>query len=94
MLDAIAQKRIDMNINMSIPFYLMAAYAYYVKDNPLFSDAFFDNLAKNVLENWDTIDHYHKSLIKKDDLIAGTYLGKYPSVVEGAVETFRKEGEK
>ena len=44
--DTILQEAIDANPNMIVPFYLMCAYAYYEKDEPIASDAFFDNLAK------------------------------------------------
>ena len=40
--------------------YLMAAYAYYVEDDPIMSDWHFDMLAKYLLENYDTIEHQHK----------------------------------
>lgn len=78
------------NINMMVPYYLMASYAYYEKNDPIFSDSFFDAMAKTMLECWDDIEHYHKSFITKDDLEAGTYLGKYPSRVEGALRSLRK----
>ena len=76
-----AQKIFDENINMMVPWYLMASYAYYHICHPLFTDDFFDNMAKVMLENWDTIEHWHKELITVDDLKAGTYLGKYPKRV-------------
>ena len=69
--------------------YLMCAYAYYVEDDPLISDAEFDELAKFIHKNWDAIDHPHKDLIIPNDLLAGTYLGKYPSMVKGAVKSWR-----
>ena len=78
------------NVNMMIPWYLMASYAYYKEDKPIFSDGFFDNMAKTMLECWDDIEHYHKDFVSKDDLKAGTYLGKYPSRVEGALRNLRK----
>ena len=71
--------------------YLMCAYAYYVEDKPLISDTEFDKLSKEILENYDTIEHRHKHLITKEDLEAGTFLGKYPSIIEGAVRAYRKE---
>jgi len=43
-------------------------------------------MSKTMLERWDDIDHFHKHLITVDDLQAGTYLGDYPSRVEGALE--------
>ena len=69
--------------------YLMCSYAYYVEANPLVSDAEFDQLALDILKDWDTIEHQHKNLISKHDLEAGTYLGKYPTIVKGAVASYR-----
>jgi NAD-dependent DNA ligase len=79
----------DDNINMMIPWYIMAAYAYYVDDNPIMHDNTFDKLAKRILDHWDEIDHYHKDLLTKDMLTAGTFLGEYPSRVKGAVDEIR-----
>lgn len=70
--------------------YLMCAYAYYEQDDPLIEDADFDQLAKWLLENYDSVEHYHKHLVTKEDLAAGTYLGKYPERVKGAVKSWRK----
>lgn len=70
--------------------YLMCSYAYYKEDNPLISDAEFDELGKWLLENWDSVDHRHKLYITKHDLEAGTFLGKYPSMIPGAVQSYRK----
>ena len=61
-------------------------------DNPFTSDSCFDETAKFILDNWDEIEHRHKDFLSKDSLKAGTYLGAYPSIVEGAVESFRKLG--
>ena len=77
------------NLNMMVPYYLMASYAYYKQDDPIFSDAFFDNMGKTMLERWDDIAHFHKEYIKKGDLEAGTFLGEYPSRVEGALRSLR-----
>ena len=46
-------------------------------------------MSKTMLERWDDIDHYHKEYINKDDLEAGTFLGEYPSRVEGALRSLR-----
>ena len=48
--------------------YLMCAYAYYELDKPLISDTEFDLLAKDILNNWDNIEHMHKYLLTKDML--------------------------
>ena len=90
-LDAYAATMFDRNINLMVPYYLMAAYAYYKDDDPIFSDAFFDNLAKTMLARWDDIEHFHKELINKEDLVAGTYLGKYPERIKGGLRSLREE---
>ena len=70
--------------------YLMCSYAYYKQDDPLVSDEEFDELAKYLLENWKTVDHPHKWYIKKADLKAGTFLGRYPTMIPGAVKSYRE----
>lgn len=81
----------DKNINMLVPWYLMAAYAYYQQDDPILEDMTFDKCAKTMLEHWDKIEHHHKHLITKDMLHAGTYMGEYPSRIEGAVKQIRHD---
>ena len=81
---------IDENINLSVPWYLMAAYAYYIEDEPILSDAQFDRLVRKMINKWDKINHMHKHLITTDMLEAGSYLGEYPSRVQGAVAQVRK----
>ena len=83
--EKVATKRITANPNLCVPLYLMASYAYYVEDNPIFSDDFFDRLGRKLLKKWGEIDHYHKSYLNADMLAAGTFLGDYPSIVSGAV---------
>ena len=90
MLDNYAQTMFDENINMMVPYYLMASYAYYKEDNPIFSDNFFDNMAKIMVKRWDDIYHRHKELITINDLTAGSYLGKYPSIVVGSLTKLRE----
>lgn len=90
MLDDHASKIFAKNINMMVPWYLMASYAYYKEDNPIFSDSFFDEMGKTMLAVWDDIEHFHKHLITKDDLKAGSYLGEYPSRVKGGLESVRE----
>ena len=77
------------NINMMVPYYLMASYAYYKEDDPIFSDGFFDAMGQTMLERWDDITHYHKFYITKSDLEAGTFLGQYPTRIEGALRSLR-----
>jgi NAD-dependent DNA ligase len=78
------------NPNMMVPWYLMAAYSYYEKDDPILSDGLFDALAKRMLECWNDIDHWHKDLITTEDLEAGTLLARnFPERVKGAVKHLR-----
>lgn len=79
----------DDSINMYVPWYIMAAYAYYVQDDPILQDNIFDTLSKRILEHWDEINHRHKDYLNKDMLIAGTYLGEYPPQIEGALRSVR-----
>ena len=79
----------DDSINMYVPWYLMAAYAYYEEDSPIISDRLFDNMASRMLVHWDEIEHMHKSYLTKDMLQAGTYIGEYPTRVKGALNNVR-----
>lgn len=73
------------NANAGVSWYLMASYAYYELDDPILSDKAFDELAKFLLNRWDTIKHRHKSLITVDDLKAGSLLRRdFPEVVKDA----------
>jgi|TARA_B110000259_G_scaffold183794_1_gene229634 hypothetical protein len=73
-----------------IPYYLMASYAYYEESDPIFSDSYFDTLAKNILKEWDNLDHYHKHLLDRDVLEAGSYIGKYPTIVIDSLLELKK----
>ena len=64
--------------------YLMCSYAYYKLDTNLISDHEFDQLGKDILANYDNIEHMHKHLVTKEMLNAGTYLGDYPTMVRSA----------
>lgn len=89
MFDDYAASLFAKNINLMVPWYLMAAYAYYKQDDPILSDHFFDDMSKTMLAVWNDIDHFHKEYITENDLVAGTYLGKYPSRVEGGLKELR-----
>jgi len=91
MLDNHAAKLFADNINLMVPWYLMASYAYYKQDDAIFSDGFFDEMGKTMLACWDNIEHFHKEYITKGDLEAGTFLGEYPSRVEGGLAEVRKK---
>lgn len=82
--------RLRQSRNMLIPYYLMCCYSYYVEDNPLVSDQFYDILCRRLLEELHELKHLHKGFIKVDAVAAGTFLGEYPEIVEGSVENLRE----
>ena len=79
----------DNNINMMIPWYLMAAYAYYEQDDPILEDSTFDRLAKKILKDWNEIEHFHKEYLTIDMLEASTFIGEYPNRIKGAVDEIK-----
>ena len=79
----------DDSINMYVPWYLMASYAYYVEDDPILEDNICDKMAKRMLEVWDEIEHIHKDYLNKDMLKAGTFVGEYPTRIKGALDSVR-----
>lgn len=82
---------VQNNPNLCVPWYLTAAYLYYVCDISILSDAAFDELARYMLEEWESIEHWHKHLITEDDLRAGTLLRRdFPGRVIGAA-TYKLE---
>lgn len=91
MFDELCLTIVEKNINMTVPWYLMAALAYYEEDDPILEDTTFDALAKTMLGSWDQIEHSHKELITEGDLRAGTLLIKsFPPRVKGGLRELRK----
>ena len=75
------------NPNMLVPYYLMYSYAYYKENESLISDTEYDNICKQIIEKWDNITHWHKSLLTLDALKAGTgYDIEYPNRVISAAK--------
>lgn len=70
--DSMALAVMGMSPNSAIPWFLMASYLYYQHDVSLLSDSLYDQMAKAILEAWDELEHDHKKLIRKSDLIAGS----------------------
>jgi hypothetical protein len=79
-MDAIGKSR-----NMLIPWYLIGAYAYYALDMPVLTDSTFDAICIMLDEEWDDLEHVHKSWVCRDDLSAGTRMSAaYPSMAKGS----------
>jgi hypothetical protein len=79
----------DDSINMYVPWYLIASYAYYEEDDPIISDSIFDKMSKRILIHWEEISHMHKEYLNIDMLKAGTYSGDYPAQIKGALQSVR-----
>jgi len=82
-------KLVKANVNMAVPWYIMASYAYYELDRPILSDGAFDKLSKFLLDHWEEAEHRHKHLITTDMLTAGSFFAPdegYPLIVQGATE--------
>lgn len=87
-LDEYARQAIARHPNAIVSWWLMAAYLYYCTDEVLLTDGCFDELSRDMLARWETIEHEHKHLIDADALRAGTgfHLAErdYPRIVVGA----------
>ena len=80
------------NPNMLVPYYQMYSYAYYKENESLISDTEYDNICKQIIEKWDNITHWHKSLLTLDALKAGTgYDIEYPNRVISAAKLLIKK---
>ena len=69
----------------------MCSYAYYQLNTNLITDHEFDQLGKDILANYDNINHMHKHLVTREMLDAGTYLGEYPTMVRSATLNYINE---
>jgi hypothetical protein len=58
--------------NMLVPWYLMASYGYYIRDESLLSDHVYDALCEQMADEWPSLTHMHKHLINPEWLSAGT----------------------
>ena len=78
---------------MLVPYYLMYSYAYYKENESLISDHEYDDICKQLIEKWDTINHWHKPLLNLESLEAGTgYDIQYPKrVIYAALALIKKE---
>ena len=80
------------NPNILVPYYLMYSYAYYKENESLISDTEYDDICKQIIEKWDNITHWHKSLLTLDALKAGTgYDIEYPNRVISAAKLLIKK---
>jgi len=82
------------NPNMLVPYYLMLSYCYYKENESLIDDTEYDDICKQLIEKWDTLEHWHKPLLDLESLKAGTgYDIKYPQRVVQASLSLLKESQ-
>ncbi len=72
-------------INMLVPHYLIHSYLYYECDTSIITDHEFNHICKQLLDNYNKIEHMHKHLISIENLKANTgYDIIYPNIVKHA----------
>jgi hypothetical protein len=52
-----------MEPNLVIPWLLMASYAYYIEDDPILSDAMYDQLSRYAAKHYAVLVHWHKQYV-------------------------------
>lgn len=86
--DSMCRVVLETSPNAAIPWLLMASWLYYHHDVSLFSDEFYDELAKAILDAWDDLEHMHKHLLTREMLEAGSLFqikeAEYPAMTKGA----------
>ncbi|WOE76309.1 DNA ligase LigA-related protein [Alterisphingorhabdus coralli] len=88
--DAVAKRIVTNNPNMLVPWFLMASYAYYEKDDPFLTDSFYDKMCLMLIKQWDQIEHRHKTFIDRDALGAGSAYhidwSQLPTIIKDAAD--------
>ncbi len=85
--DTAAEAAIRQSVNMTVPWYLMAAYGYYHRGFSLLSDPAFDQICLTLQRRWDEIEHRHKHIIDRRDIAAGSCflpVEAFPPIVKSA----------
>jgi len=83
--DTMSKKIYDEDLNMLVPWFLMASYAYYRLGVNIMKDSEFDRIANNLKHNWEEVDHMHKHLITLEMLSTSSgYSIKYTNMIKHA----------
>ena len=101
--DNVVRECFKKNKNSCISWFLSSSYCYYILYQSLMTDEAFDKMCKWMLENYDSLEHEHKSLVTKEMLSVGSgynipYDG-YPLRVQNSAsyfieELYKSKGEK
>lgn len=82
-----------MSINRKISYYLIFSYLYYEQNESLITDQQYDELCKNLYENFNlvkTSNHPNKDLVDKFNLECGSGFGiQYTARIKYSAEHFK-----
>lgn len=90
----VAEQAIASDSNMLVPWYLIASYAYYIRDEYIITDSYYDTICFLLMEELDAvnIDHRHAHLCDMKALSAGTghhiSESQYPLIIVSVAEGF------
>jgi len=91
LLDSVCREKIK-NKHMLVPWWIMAAYAYDVEDDPIISDELFDHIADRLTNEWDEIEHWQKELLDRTMLKSSIAIqGKWPNRAIDTVKYIRRK---
>ena len=86
-----------MSHGQLIHHYLLSSFSYYILHSSPMQDEAFDWLCKELLDNYDNIDHTHKHYVDKEALKAGTAYhmkeSDYPLIVQHGAEHYIRKCE-
>lgn len=84
-----------INKSSTVSWFLSSSYCYYVHDESILSDTTYDRMCKWMLDNYDSIDHHHKHLVTKEDLLAASGFAikreDYPTVIQVSCHRFMND---
>lgn len=69
---------VDDDINLVIPWYIMAMYAQDELGETLVDEKVLDKLRRRMLEYWNKIEHRYKEFLSLQDVRDGNRLPDYP----------------
>ena len=72
--------------DLLVPHYLIHSYLYYELDHSVIADHEYDKLARRIDEEWETIEHLHRSVITRTNLRTTGCGLSYPLRAVGAAK--------
>lgn|SRR6056300_1164368 len=88
-LDKECMDDIETTKDHCIPWFILACYSKYEKQDPLVSENRLERLARICLTEWENIDHEYKCLLTKEDLNSKLFTGEYPKPMERIYKQLR-----